>query len=68
MTDRPTVSIRFSAAEIAGRVDEMATELAAKLSADTLVVSVLKGSFVFAADLIRALRSEEHTSELQSLV
>ena len=55
MPDRPTVSIRFSAAEIATRVDEMAAELAAKLPADTLVVSVLKGSFVFAADLIRAL-------------
>jgi len=33
----------------------MAAELAGKLSADTVVVSVLKGSFVFAADLIRAL-------------
>jgi len=55
MADRPTVSIRFSAAEIAARVDEMAADLAAKLPADTLVVSVLKGSFVFAADLIRAL-------------
>jgi hypoxanthine phosphoribosyltransferase len=55
MPDRPTVSIRFSAAEIAARVDEMATELAHKLPADTLVVAVLKGSFVFAADLIRAL-------------
>ena len=55
MPDRPTVSIRFSAAQIAGRVDVMAAELAAKLPADTLVVSVLKGSFVFAADLIRAL-------------
>jgi hypoxanthine phosphoribosyltransferase len=55
MADRPTVSIRFSAAEIAARVDVMAAELAAKLPADTLVVSVLKGSFVFAADLIRAL-------------
>jgi hypoxanthine phosphoribosyltransferase len=53
--DRPQVSIRFSAAEIATRVEEMAAELAAKLPADTLVVSVLKGSFVFAADLIRAL-------------
>ena len=52
---RPTVSIRFSAAEIAARVDVMAQELAAQLPADTLVVSVLKGSFVFAADLIRAL-------------
>ena len=55
MPDRPTVSIRFSAAEIATRVDDMAGELAAKLPPDTLVVSVLKGSFVFAADLIRAL-------------
>ncbi|WP_020696921.1 hypoxanthine phosphoribosyltransferase [Reyranella massiliensis] len=55
MPDRPTVSIRFSAAEIANRVDEMAKELAGKLAPDTLVVSVLKGSFVFAADLIRAL-------------
>jgi hypoxanthine phosphoribosyltransferase len=55
MPNRPTVSIRFSAAEIATRVDEMATELAGKLAPDTLVVSVLKGSFVFAADLIRAL-------------
>ena len=55
MTDRPTVSIRFSAAEIAARVDVMADELAGQLPADTLVVSVHKGSFVFAADLIRAL-------------
>ncbi len=55
MPDRPTVSIRFSAAEIATRVDEMALDLAARLAPDTLVVSVLKGSFVFAADLIRAL-------------
>jgi hypoxanthine phosphoribosyltransferase len=55
MVDRPTVSIRFSAAEIAAKVEEMAAELGAKLPSDTLVVSVLKGSFVFAADLIRAL-------------
>ena len=53
--ERPHVTIRFSAAEIATRVEEMAVDLAAKLPADTLVVSVLKGSFVFAADLIRAL-------------
>jgi hypoxanthine phosphoribosyltransferase len=55
MPNRPTVTIRFSAAEIATRVEAMAGELATKLPADTLVVSVLKGSFVFAADLIRAL-------------
>jgi hypoxanthine phosphoribosyltransferase len=53
--NRPAVSVRFSAAEIAARVELMAAELAGKLPTDTLVVSVLKGSFVFAADLIRAL-------------
>ena len=52
---RPTVNVRFSATEIAARVELMAAELASKLPPDTLVVSVLKGSFVFAADLIRAL-------------
>ena len=55
MPGRPNVSVRFSAAEIAARVDVMAAEMAVKLPPDTLVVSVLKGSFVFAADLIRAL-------------
>jgi hypoxanthine phosphoribosyltransferase len=55
LPERPQVSIRFSAAEIATRVEEMASDLAVQLPADTLVVSVLKGSFVFAADLIRAL-------------
>ena len=55
MPGRPTVTVRFSASEIAARVDVMAGDLATKLPADTLVVSVLKGSFVFAADLIRAL-------------
>ncbi len=61
--DRPTlrpngphVTIRFSAAEIATRVEEMAGRPRRQvMPADTLVVSVLKGSFVFAADLIRAL-------------
>ena len=55
MPGRPIVTVRFSASEIAARVDVMAGDLATKLPADTLVVSVLKGSFVFAADLIRAL-------------
>src|SRR5262249_28247764 len=54
MVDRPTVSIRFSAEQIARRVDEMAAELATKLPPDTLVVSVLKGSFAVAGGFIRA--------------
>ena len=38
MPGRPTVTVSFSAAEIAARVDVMAGELAVKLPADTLVV------------------------------
>ncbi len=53
-SDRPTVSIRFSAAEIATWPRKWAIELAESAAARCmLVVSVLKGSFVFAADLIR---------------
>jgi hypoxanthine phosphoribosyltransferase len=42
-------------AEIAARVDALAREVAAVLPADLVAVVILKGSFVFAADLIRAL-------------
>lgn len=49
------IEIRFSAAEIAARVDVVAEEIASALPADALIVAILKGSFVFTADLIRAL-------------
>ncbi len=49
------IDIRYSAAEIAARVDALATDIAARLPAEVLIVAVLKGSFVFTADLIRAL-------------
>ncbi|KQT44409.1 hypoxanthine phosphoribosyltransferase [Aureimonas sp. Leaf454] len=45
----------FGEAEIAGEIDRLAREIAATTTDDLLVVAVLKGSFVFAADLIRAL-------------
>jgi hypoxanthine phosphoribosyltransferase len=45
----------FSPSQIATRVTELAAEIAAKKLENLLVVAVLKGSFVFAADLIRAL-------------
>lgn len=49
------IDIRYSAAEISARIDALATEIAARLPKEVLVVAVLKGSFVFTADLIRAL-------------
>lgn len=45
----------FSVEAISARVDALAREIAAARLDDLIVVAVLKGSFVFAADLIRAL-------------
>jgi hypoxanthine phosphoribosyltransferase len=45
----------YSPEEIAGRVTALAADIAAARLEPLLVVAVLKGSFIFAADLIRAL-------------
>jgi hypoxanthine phosphoribosyltransferase len=45
----------FSAEAITSRVDQLASDIAATRLEDLVVVAVLKGSFIFAADLIRAL-------------
>lgn len=57
MAERPRIDILFDADTIAQRVDALAREISAKLPEDVLIVVVLKGSFVFAADLLRALDS-----------
>jgi hypoxanthine phosphoribosyltransferase len=53
-----TVTPLFTAEQIAERVEALAREIAAYSSRDLIVVAVLKGSFIFAADLIRALHQE----------
>ena len=50
-----TIEVVFSAAIIAERTDAMARQIAQAGLEDLLVVAILKGSFVFAADLLRAL-------------
>ncbi len=45
----------FSASDIARRNIELAQDIASKQFRDLLVISILKGSFVFAADLIRSM-------------
>ncbi len=54
----PTITPLFSAAEIAARVDALAGEIAASTPHDPVIIAILKGSFIFAADLIRALHRE----------
>ena len=49
------VDVLFDAQTIADRVDALAKEIAAAAPKDLLVVAILKGSFMFAADLLRAL-------------
>ena len=55
MNEERPIEVLFSAEEIAVRVDELAREIAAELRRDPMIVAVLKGSFVFTADLMRAL-------------
>jgi hypoxanthine phosphoribosyltransferase len=60
---RPPVPLRelFSAEEIAARVTSLGQEVANTLPAGTIyVVGVLRGAFVFMADLVRALPRETH--------
>lgn len=49
------VATLFSEAELAARVEELARVIAAALPQRFTLVALLKGSFVFAADLARAL-------------
>ena len=48
----------YSEEAIALRVDQLASDIAARRLDDLMVVAVLKGSFIFAADLIRALHRQ----------
>lgn len=50
-----TIKPLYSAEQIALRVDALARDIAGCDLHDPLIVAVLKGSFIFAADLIRAL-------------
>jgi hypoxanthine phosphoribosyltransferase len=47
--------VLYSAAEIASRVEALAAEIASRLPADFVIVALLKGAWVFVADLGRAL-------------
>ncbi|HET7714058.1 MAG TPA: hypoxanthine phosphoribosyltransferase [Bauldia sp.] len=60
-----TIRVLYDAPTIAARNAEMATEIAAAGYRDLLVVSILKGSFVFAADLIRALHEAGMSPEVE---
>lgn len=49
------ITVLLSEQEIAERVDALAQEISSVMEPDMVCVSLLRGSFVFTADLIRAL-------------
>ncbi len=51
----PRIEPLFSATKIAARNKVLARKIAARHTRDLLVIPVLKGSFIFAADLIREM-------------
>lgn len=60
-----TIEVLFSASAIARRNLELAKEIASRDFHDLLVISILKGSFIFAADLIRALHDTGLAPEVE---
>ena len=59
------IEVLFSASAIARRNLELAKEIAGHAYHDLLVISVLKGSFIFAADLIRAMHDVGLSPEVE---
>lgn len=62
------IGVLFSETEIAARIAELAKQIAARKPARLLVVPVLKGSFVFAADLIRAMHHAGLSPEVDFMI
>lgn len=62
------IEILFSASTISRRNLELAKDIAARDHRDLLVVSVLKGSFIFAADLIRAMHDAGISPEVEFIM
>lgn len=61
------IEVVFSAEAIAERIDAMAGHIAHTGLGDLLVIGVLKGSFVFAADLLRALHRADLAPQVDFL-
>lgn len=60
-----TVRVLFDAETIAARNRSLAAEIKAAMPPNLLVVAVLKGSFIFAADLIRAFHDAGLAPEVE---
>jgi hypoxanthine phosphoribosyltransferase len=66
--DGHRIAVLFSETEIADRIALLAKEIAARKPRNLLVVPVLKGSFIFAADLIRAMHHAGLSPEVDFMI
>ena len=66
--DGHRIGVLFSEADIAVRVKAIAAAIAARNPQNLLVVPVLKGSFIFAADLIRAMHHAGLSPEVDFMI
>lgn len=55
MENPQNIEVLITAQELKKRVDSLAQEISESMKPDIMIVSLLRGSFVFTADLIRAL-------------
>lgn len=67
MPPRERIEVLFAAETIGARIAALASEIKAALPEAPLIVAILKGSFVFAADLIRALHKAGVAPEVDFL-
>ena len=66
--DGHRIDVLFSEDQIAARIKGLAAEIAATKPKNLLVVPVLKGSFIFAADLIRAMHHAGLSPEVDFMI
>ena len=66
--DGHRIGILFSVSQIAEQITAMARAIAARRPERLLVVPILKGSFVFAADLIRAMHHAGLSPEVDFMI
>ncbi len=66
--DGHRIDVLFSEEQIATRIKSLAVEIAATKPKKLLVIPVLKGSFIFAADLIRAMHHAGLSPEVDFMI
>ena len=67
MRPKADIETLFSSQQIQDRVHKLADEITKSIGTDFLLISILKGSFVFSADLIRSLHKSGATPQIDFL-